>query len=66
MAPRIPGNAMLKQPGENNVPEMAEGDTSPNHLNIKWAAALYFKRQNLPIIHIFIEISCIHVTLSTQ
>ena len=35
MAPRIPGKARLKQPGKNHVPEMANGDTSPNHPNLK-------------------------------
>ena len=35
MAPRIPGKARLKQPGKNDVPEMANGDTSPNHPNLK-------------------------------
>ena len=28
MAPRIPGKARLQQPGKNNVPEMANGNTS--------------------------------------
>ena len=31
MAPRISGKARLKQPGNNSVPEMANGDTSPNN-----------------------------------
>ena len=34
MAPRIPGKARLKQPGKNHVPEMANGDSSPNHPNL--------------------------------
>ena len=31
MAPRISGKARLKQPGNNSVPEMANGDTSSNN-----------------------------------